>query len=83
MSKIPMVAVPNGVRVYDSGPDYFDRFTVIFQDGSLFTMSTNAMSPRGFCRFEGLADRVPFDKDAKQVDFVPAHVAEKIKQLEV
>ena len=35
MSKIPMVAVPNGVRVYDSGPDYFDRFTVIFQDGCL------------------------------------------------
>lgn len=83
MSKIPMVAVPNGVRVYDSGPDYFDRFTVIFQDGCLFTMSTNAMSPRGICRFEGQASSVPFDKNAKQVEFVPQHVAEKIRQLEV
>lgn len=83
MSHIPMVAVPAGVRVYDSGPDYFDRFTVIFQDGALYTMSTNALSDRGICRFEGMQNEVPLDSQAKMVEFIPVHVAERIKMLEV
>jgi hypothetical protein len=83
MAHIPMVAVPDGVRVYDSGPDYFDRFTVIFKDGALYTMSTNALSDRGICRFEGMQNEVPRDPKAKMVEFVPAHVAERIKLLEV
>lgn len=78
-----LVDVPVGARVYDSGPLYSDRFSVIFNDGSLYTMSENAMDHYGICQFEGMTDDVPFDSKATPCSKVPVSVAERIKQLVV
>lgn len=78
---VPMVQVPREVRVYDSGKDFFDRFTVVFPDGALYRMSTNAMSDIGFCQYAGHRDRTPFDSTARLVAEIPLHVAQRIEAL--
>lgn len=83
MAIIPMVPVPPHVRVYDSGPDFHDRFTVVFPDDSIYTMSTNAMSPIGMCQYAGTVQNVPFDPDAIRVEMIPDHVAQRIALLDV
>lgn len=83
MANIPMVPTPTGVRVYDSGNDYHDRFTVIFPDDSIYGMSTNAMAWNGYVAYLGQNGQVPRDTNAVKVDMVPEHVAQKIDELMV
>lgn len=37
---------PDGYKYYDNGGETFDRYTAII-DGSVYTMSHNALSPQG------------------------------------
>lgn len=79
--RIPMMAVPDEVRVYDLGNDYHDRFTVIFPDDAIYGMSTNAMAFNGFVQYLGQNGEVPKDPKAIRVDEVPLHVFQKIMEL--
>jgi len=39
--------------VYESMAPVMDKYTILLKDGSVFTMSDNAMSPMGFNQYAG------------------------------
>jgi len=43
------------MQIYDNGGVSFDRFTVVLDDGSVFGMSANPLSPQGFNQYIGEA----------------------------
>lgn len=43
------------MRIYDNGGASFDRFTVVLEDGSVYGMSANPLSPQGFNQYIGEA----------------------------
>ena len=81
MSRIVEVPCPDDVEVFDVGPDYMDRFTVFMPCGYVYTMSTNALSPIGVCRYEGTEKQVK--KEGRRRYAIPEHVAEKIEELRI
>lgn len=41
------------MEIYDNGGKSFDRYTIIFESGSVYGMSQNALSPQGFNQYIG------------------------------
>ncbi len=82
---IPEESVPPSVKVYDEGGKRegasICRFTVVFPDGAVYLMSTNAMSPIGFCYYAGQADDFVIPDHHKQRTVVPLHVVQRIREL--
>lgn len=71
---IPMEEVPfsdEGVRVFDSGPVFHDRFTVCFPDGTIYTMSSNPLSAYGVLEYAGKNGQVPKDQEILMEDLCP------------
>jgi len=64
--------------IYDNGGQSFDRYTVVFDDGSVFGMSHNATSPQGFCQYAGEVSEFDFNADGlplgEEIDNVPLEV---------
>jgi len=74
-----MVKVPENVKVFDNDGKTYDRYTVFFPDGAVYTMSVNALSPLGVCMYVGEEQDVP--KVGYAQILTPVHVGEKIKEL--
>lgn len=36
-----LLSLPESIMVYDIGPDYYDRLTIIYPDGAVFTTTLN------------------------------------------
>lgn len=79
MFNATMVTVPAGIKVYDAGPNYADRFTAIYNDGSTFVLSSDT----AICNFAGMAKTIRRNSFGVLVKKVPQPVAERLKQLEV
>ena len=73
-----------GTKVYLYMDDDFVRYNVLFQDGSMYTMSENPLSPRGLSKYIGNVfedDRIkPFGKKVN-LSVVPREVKKAIKLI--
>ena len=70
--------------VYDNGGEkFFDRYTVVFTDGSVFRMSHNADSPQGFCQYIGEAEEFDFNEEGSPLgkEILPQGVCSAISNL--
>ena len=41
------------MKIFDNGGETFDRYTLVFKDGSMFGASENPFHPQGFGQFVG------------------------------
>lgn len=80
---IRQVKCPKEIKIFDRGPEYMDRFTVIMPDDEVWCMSTNALSPNGICRYEGRSSELSITKADVLCKTVPVHVACKAESLRV
>ena len=89
---IKEVPCPDDVLVYDRQARdatgefiHLDRFTVFMPDGAVYTMSTNACSPIGICRYAGTDVQVKSTLSKEDVirDTIPVHVFRQIQSLRV
>lgn len=75
-----------GARIYEFVDGDFIRYTVVFQDGSMYAMSANPMSPMGYREHLG---NIREDKSLKPfgkkitLDMVPWEVRRTIKKISV
>jgi len=73
-----------GSKVYLYIDDDFIRYNVVFQDGSMYTMSENPLSPRGLSKYIGNIfedERIkPFGKKVN-LNVVPREVKKAIKLI--
>lgn len=67
------------VKVYDAGSQYADRYVVVFPEGYVRTMSSNAMAPNGCNIYHG--DWILYDEDEIEVEFddLPEQVIQAIR----
>lgn len=72
-----LVQIPESVLVYDMGPDYFDRLTVVYPDGAVFT---TPMNENEYFQYAGKFSQVSTD-GAKPLDRVPRYVFERIQRM--
>ena len=73
-----------GAKIYFYMDDDFIRYNVVFQDGSMYTMSENPLSPRGLSKYIGNIfedERIrPFGKKVN-LNVVPREVKKAIKLI--
>lgn len=73
-----------GTKVYFYMDDDFIRYNIVFQDGSMYTMSENPLSPRGLSKYIGNIfedERIrPFGKKVN-LNVVPREVKKAIKLI--
>jgi len=73
-----------GAKFYSYMDDGFIRYNVVFQDGSMYTMSENPLSPRGLSKYIGNIfedERVrPFGKKVN-LNILPREVKKAIKLI--
>ena len=69
--------------IYDNGGASFDRYTIVFDDNSVYGMSHNAASPQGFCQYIGKAEEFDFDDSVLgvEIDNIPVAVARQIVHI--
>lgn len=72
-----LVAIPEAIMVYDSGPDYYDRLTVIYPDGAVFTTTLNEEE---YFKYEGQFHEVS-TANTKQLKLVPPYVLDRIQRM--
>lgn len=42
------------MKLYDNGGKTIDRYTIVIEDGSVYGMSSDPLSPQGFNQFAGM-----------------------------
>lgn len=57
------------LQIFDTGGPNFDRYTVIYEDGSYVSMSHNPLWPLGFCIHAGPEDIVIGPHLGKRINF--------------
>lgn len=71
-----LVEVPQSILVYDMGSDYYDRLTVVYPDGAVFTTT---MSESDYFKYAGKYSQISTD-GATLITSVPSYVLERIKR---
>lgn len=72
-----LVQIPEAVLVYDMGPEYFDRLTVVYPDGAVFTTPLNEEE---YFQYAGQFAQVSTD-GAKPLKMVPSYVLDRIQRM--
>lgn len=55
------------IHVFDNGGATYDRYTVVFPDGSIYGMSHDADTPNGVCAFDGYCHHDTANKAQKEL----------------
>lgn len=72
-----LVAIPDELLVYDFGPNYYDRLTVIYPDGAAFTTTLNE---EPYFHYEGQFHEISV-ADGKRLRLLPPYVLARIEGM--
>lgn len=72
----PMVSVPRFVEAYDAGRDFADRWTAVFPDRTIYTMTDE-----GKYHYEGKGSIAKIRMTHRKIERVPEMVLEAIRNL--
>ena len=74
-------------KAFTNNGNSFDEYTIVFSDGSVYTMSYNANQPNGFCQFldiESETNIYPINENDKLIEYelLPYGTQRQIKNIE-